>query len=350
MDPRLRVAAPRQPYARLQPTRSRRRGPRPGPDQRQPAGGVVARDHWAFSEVEQVISLDQGLTGRLLQVANSAASATLMPIGTVKDAIIRVGVGPVLSFSMACCIGPQFKRALPEYGLSEGDLWRHSVATSLAAEIIMAMAPNPVPAEAVTAALIHDVGKLVLARFLDARPAAGARGRPGARATRTSMQAEVDVLGVHHGQLGGLIARQLEPARPAGRGRHPPPHARIARRTSCAMRSTSPTSRRSWCWTSASQPSRGRRHARPNPPCSGSASTGAFLDRLCNHVSRRLEEVMARYAVATQAARPREVTRSPGIGAPDDTSARQAGGAPGPRAPVRRGACPSRALPVYGAS
>ena len=49
---------------------------------------IISRDHWAFSEVEQVIALDQALTGRLLQVANSAASATLMPIGTVAAALL----------------------------------------------------------------------------------------------------------------------------------------------------------------------------------------------------------------------------------------------------------------------
>ena len=168
--------------------------------------GIVAQDHWAFSEVEQVVSLDQALTGRLLQVANSAASATLIPIGTVKDAIIRVGVGPVLSFAMACCVGPQFKRALPEFGMSEGDLWRHSVAASLAAEIVMAMASNPVPAEGVTAALLHDVGKLVLARFLSA-DLLQALAEARASGTASSLQAEVDVLGVHHGQLGGLVVR-----------------------------------------------------------------------------------------------------------------------------------------------
>jgi HD-like signal output (HDOD) protein len=258
---------------------------------------VVARDHWAFSEVEQVISLDQSLTGRLLQVANSAASATLIPIGTVKDAIIRVGVGPVLSFSMACCIGPQFKRALPEYGLSEGDLWRHSVASSLAAEIIMAMAPNPVPPEAVTAALVHDVGKLVLARFLTPdllQAMAEARDRGDDQ----SMQAEIDVLGVHHGQLGGLIARNWNlPDRMAEAvtHHHSPDRAddilcdavhvaNIAAKLVLGI----PQARRDADLT-------------PAPAAMQRLGlNGASLDRICNHVNRRVEEVMSRYAVATK--------------------------------------------------
>lgn len=258
--------------------------------------GVVARDHWAFSEVEQVISLDQSLTGRLLQVANSAASATLIPIGTVKDAIIRVGVGPVLSFSMACCIGPQFKRALPEYGLSEGDLWKHSVATSLAAEIVMAMAPNPVPAEAVTAALIHDVGKLVLARFLTP-DLLHALAEARAQGDGPSMQAEIDVLGVHHGQLGGLITRHWNlPDRLAEAVTHHHTPDRAEDILCDAVHVANITAK--LVMGGASQ-----RAADVTPAESAVQRlglTGPFLERICNHVSRRLEEVLARYGVATQ--------------------------------------------------
>ena len=259
--------------------------------------GIVARDHWAFSEVEQVISLDQALTGRLLQVANSAASATLIPIGTVKDAIIRVGVGPVLSFSMACCVGPMFKRALPEYGHSEGDLWRHSVAASLAAEIIMAMAPNPVPAEAVTAALLHDVGKLVLARFLSPDLLV-AMTEARDHGSAPAMQAETDVLGVHHGQLGGLIARNWNlPDRLAEAITHHHSPDRAEDLLCDAVHVANIVSR----LTTGSE--NDRRPADVTPGAGSVARlglSGPFLDRLCNHVTRRLDEVLARYAIATQ--------------------------------------------------
>jgi HD-like signal output (HDOD) protein len=258
---------------------------------------IISRDHWAFSEVEQVISLDQALTGRLLQVANSAASATLMPIGTVKDAIIRVGVGPVVSFAMATCIGPSFRRALPEYGLSEGQLWRHSVASSLAAEIITAMAQTPVPAEAVTAALLHDVGKLVLARFLTPELLSGLADAQHL-GDRTAMQAEIDVLGVHHGELGGLIARHWAlPDRIAeGITHHHAPDkiadplcdtvhiANIAAKIVLGPPSDVPGA-----------------DLEPSPDSVARLGLGSlFIERLCNHVSRRLDEVVARYAVATQ--------------------------------------------------
>lgn len=258
---------------------------------------IISRDHWAFSEVEQVISLDQALTGRLLQVANSAASATLMPIGTIKDAIIRVGVGPVVSFAMATCIGPSFRRALPEYGLGEGDLWRHSVASSLAAEVIMATAQHPVPAEAVTASLLHDVGKLVLARFLTPELLTGL-AEAQALGERTAMQAEIDVLGVHHGELGGLIARHWAlPDRIAEGITHHHAPDKMAD-TLCDTVHLANIAAKIVLGPPADV--RGA-DLEPAPDAVARLGlSGPFLDRLCNHVSRRLEEVMSRYTVATQ--------------------------------------------------
>jgi HD-like signal output (HDOD) protein len=260
---------------------------------------VISRDHWAFSEVEEVITHDQALTGRLLQVANSAASASLMPIGTIRDAVVRVGIGPVVSFAVASCLGPTFRRALPEYGLSEGDLWNHSVATSLGAEVIGALAPIMVPPEAVTAALLHDVGKLVLARFLTPELLSGiAEARLDGE--RSEMQAEIDVLGVHHGELGGLIARHWNlPDRLALAITYHHAPDKVADVVCDAVHIANVASRMIDVPPGAA--------ADTTSPSAGALQrlgmNDQALDRICKHVSRRLEEVAARYAIANQAPR-----------------------------------------------
>ncbi len=166
---------------------------------------LVVREDWSLAEAAHLVEFDPALTGRLLRLANSAATAGLAPVHTARDAIMRVGIGPALAFAAASGLRRQMKRALPEYGLSEGQLWRHSVAAALAAEPIAARARVYLPPEFFTAALLHDIGKLVLARFLDKedlRLLATARDDGHA----TSLQAEMEILGVNHGELGGLIA------------------------------------------------------------------------------------------------------------------------------------------------
>ena len=167
---------------------------------------VAAKDNWDIREVEQVISLDQALSFQLLRMANSAASAARMPISTIRDAIVRLGIGAVLSLATAASVRGRLNTALPQYGLSEGELWRHSVAAALAAESAPGFCEASLPAETYAAALLHDIGKLVLARFLEPdvlKVLALAREE----GHLSSLRAESELLSVHHGELGGLIAQ-----------------------------------------------------------------------------------------------------------------------------------------------
>jgi HD-like signal output (HDOD) protein len=174
---------------------------------------LVVRQDWSLNEAAHLVEFDPALTGRLLRLANSAATAGLAPVNTARDAIMRVGIGPALAFAAASGLRRQLKRALPEYGMSEGQLWRHSVASALAAEPITRRTRVPLPPECFTAGLLHDIGKIVMARFLapeHLRGLAAAREQGGT----SSLQAEMEVLGVNHAELGGLIAAHWKlPAR-----------------------------------------------------------------------------------------------------------------------------------------
>ena len=168
---------------------------------------LVVRPDWSLNEAAHLVEFDAALTGRLLRLANSAAMAGFSPVNTARDAIMRVGIGPALAFAAASGLRKELRRALPEYGLTDGQLWRHSVASALAVEPIARRARTPVPPECFTAALIHDIGKIVLARFLQPdqlRWLADARDFGGL----SSLQAETEVLGVNHATLGGQIAGQ----------------------------------------------------------------------------------------------------------------------------------------------
>jgi HD-like signal output (HDOD) protein len=257
---------------------------------------IISRDHWAFAEVEGVIAHDQALTGRLLQVANSAASAPITRIGTVREAIVRVGIGPVVSFAVASCLGPTFRRALPEYGLSEGDLWNHSVAASLGAEVIGALAPIMVPPEAVTAALLHDVGKLVLARFLTPE-LLGRIAEARADGEHSEMQAEIDVLGIHHGELGGVVSHHWKlPDRVANAVTYHHAPDQIADVVCDAVHVANVAARMIGVPPGAASDT--------TSPSAGAMQRLGLkeesLERVCRHVERRLSEVTARYTVASQ--------------------------------------------------
>jgi putative nucleotidyltransferase with HDIG domain len=58
------------------------------------------------------------------------------------------------------------KKPVPGYDLPQGELWRHSIAVSIAAENIVKTLKLPDAEDIFTAALLHDVGKLVLGGFV----------------------------------------------------------------------------------------------------------------------------------------------------------------------------------------
>lgn len=167
---------------------------------------ILSQSDWELADVVAVVALDQGLTGKLLGVANSAAHAAADRAATVDQAVVRLGAGTVLAVAIGAGIRRVVDVAIPEYGLAEGELWEKSVAASTVADGIRLYTQRRIPIEAATAALLLDIGKLLLARYLDEsllQYLASAREQSGLSEER----AEIEILGVNHAELGGLVAQ-----------------------------------------------------------------------------------------------------------------------------------------------
>lgn len=253
---------------------------------------IAAKEDWDVREVEQTVSLDQALSLRLLRAANSAASAARMPIATIRDAVVRVGLGTLVSMAAAGSVQRRLTGAIPEYGLIEGELWRHSVGAALAAEAAQGFCDVTLPPETHAAALLHDVGKLVLARFLDPdvlRVLTLAREE----GHLSSLRAETELLTVHHGELGGLIAQnwQLPPRLVTGIIHHHTPDlandivADVVHVANVAAKRVG----------AGHALDEDERHVHPASLARLRLTEKGF-DSLCRMVERRLEQVLAQYS------------------------------------------------------
>ena len=160
-------------------------------------GGVEVRD------VVEVVSLDPVLTGAVLRQANSASSSPLHGISDVRQATVRLGIESVIRLGISAAFQDRLRRA--GVGAEEQTLWRHSVAASLAASHLRDRALQPVAADVVVSALLHDVGKLVLLQHAASakvvEPPVVADGAP------PPLLADEDSLYQHHAELGEVIAR-----------------------------------------------------------------------------------------------------------------------------------------------
>ena len=170
---------------------------------------LIADPDTELSEITEVVSLDISLTADLLRRVNSASFAGLKQIASVADATIRIGRSALLSLALASSVGNRMRGPLPAYGLPAGELWARSVAASIAAEVIRSRARAVVPAEAGTAALLHDFGKVVMARLfgdqvLDMLAAAAAHDG------LDLLEAERSVFGFTHAEVGGIVAESWD--------------------------------------------------------------------------------------------------------------------------------------------
>ncbi len=168
---------------------------------------IISDGDHDIREIVDVVSLDQALTATLLRRANSAALGGAMQIKTVRDAAVRMGTGSLLSMALAASVSGRMNHALPAYGLAEGELWKQSVAASVAADLVRVRARIDVPTEASTAALLHDFGKIVLSNHFG--PQVLDLLRAAAQSEGISiLEAEQTIFGVTHADIGGVVAQQ----------------------------------------------------------------------------------------------------------------------------------------------
>ena len=119
-------------------------------------------------EIADIVEYDQAIATTLLRVANSAAMGSRFRIERISDAVVRLGVDQLLDIALGSHLR-SLSADTELYDLTEDELWLHGAVSSIAAKEIIAACPNiDIPTITPIAALAHDVGKLVLVRYVDA--------------------------------------------------------------------------------------------------------------------------------------------------------------------------------------
>lgn len=153
-------------------------------------------------DISDIIRQDPVLTASLLREANSSWVASNTDIVTVERAFILLGRARLLMLAVKGHVTDDFQPALPQYGLAQGQLWQHSVVSATAAGVVRETSPATPGGEALTAALLHDLSKLVLAQHIEVGELTSLP-----RHASTS-EIERQLLDIDHAELGGLITRR----------------------------------------------------------------------------------------------------------------------------------------------
>lgn len=112
------------------------------------------------------IEKDPSLTANMLRLANSSYFGHMQEITSIQDIIVRLGLDTVKLIAISSASVGMLKTPQKAYHLEPGVLWSHSYATAILAEIIGGYAGVKDISALYTAALLHDIGKILLNRRL----------------------------------------------------------------------------------------------------------------------------------------------------------------------------------------
>jgi putative nucleotidyltransferase with HDIG domain len=167
---------------------------------------LVHSDDYSLQDVTRIVERDPALIANLLKVVNAPSFGLGHKVDSVARAVNFLGDKMVVGMALATCSPRVFDHELSGYAGQRGALWRHSLRTAIAARELGRKAKVAIsPEQAFTAGILHDIGKAVLSEHLLGRvpEILAAVDKESVEGYR---QAEREVLGFDHSQVGGAVA------------------------------------------------------------------------------------------------------------------------------------------------
>ncbi len=160
---------------------------------------------FSITDVVDVVKYDQAIAANILRICNSAYFGLRYKVETIRDAVMRLGQQNVVRAVEAAGVS-RFYTNKKGYGLDSTKLWEHSVGVALMTQILSKRFYDREDARLYTTALLHDIGKVIMGEFVDESflkiyDLVSNKGI-------SFLEAEEEVIGISHADLGGRIATQ----------------------------------------------------------------------------------------------------------------------------------------------
>src|SRR5256885_11798078 len=155
-----------------------------------------------LAEIARVISKDPALSSKILRTVNSSFYGRAQAVGTISHALVILGLQSVKTLVLGFSLVGNLSQAKP-HGFKHIQYWKRSIYAATAARSIGGKIQLRQQEEAFLAALLSDIGMLVLDVVL---------GEPyGAICAKVKTHAELPIaeaesMGMTHAQVGGIVA------------------------------------------------------------------------------------------------------------------------------------------------
>jgi len=157
------------------------------------------------THIANIISKDQSLSARLLQLVNSAFYSFPSKIDTISRAVAIIGTKQLSTLSLGTCALAVFKD-VPSDLINMKSFWKHSIACGIIARILASYKSNALTERFFVGGLLHDIGRLILFMSI---PEISKEALLKAEETGCMLyQAENDLIGFDHSKLGGILLKE----------------------------------------------------------------------------------------------------------------------------------------------
>jgi len=161
------------------------------------------------SDLAKVIQADPAMASKVLKLSNSSYYGFRQKISHIPQAVTLLGFATLKNTLLTASVFDMFGTSATGFDLPA--LWQHSITAATASKLVAKRVRYPHAEQAFTAALLHDMGKIIMARYIPQGMAEIVQlvNNEG----MTMYEAEKKVIGLAHPALGAwVLARWGIPA------------------------------------------------------------------------------------------------------------------------------------------
>jgi HD-like signal output (HDOD) protein len=122
---------------------------------------IINHPRCSIDDIAKIITEDQGLTARLLKLANSPMFGYFSKIDTISKAVTIIGTQQLRDLALAMSVMEIFTD-IPEELINMKTFWQHSIACGIIARALAAYRRESNVERFFAAGILHDVGQLVM--------------------------------------------------------------------------------------------------------------------------------------------------------------------------------------------
>ncbi len=159
----------------------------------------------SLHDVAETVSQDQGLTIKVLRLANSAFYGLQSEVNTVLRAVSILGLNEIRTLVLALGVSSMVRDAVFPEGFDLKQYWTHQLSVAVIASELATRLPDVDSDNLFTSGLLHDVGKIITA--LHRREDFAAIYAMVKNEALSYPDAEDQYWGLEHGVIGSMVLK-----------------------------------------------------------------------------------------------------------------------------------------------